>query len=87
MNMFRVLHKWLPNMHEQILGTYLVFSVNCVHILTWGELNALCWLAENDIIIREVTDKIQHMALRGNYKTTAKKTKGEEDSRQFVTLS
>jgi hypothetical protein len=25
--------------------------------------------------------------LRGNYKTTANKTKGEEDSRQFVTLS
>jgi len=39
-------------------------------------------LAENDTII--VTDKIQQMALRGNYKTTANKTKGEEDSRQFV---
>lgn len=79
-------------MHKQFLGTYLVFSVNCLHILTWGELNALlCWLAENDIIIREVTDKIQQMALRGNYKTTANKTKGEkdrtgQDSRQFVNL-
>jgi hypothetical protein len=40
-----------------------------------------------DIIIREITDKIQQMALRWNYKTTANKTKGEEDSRQFVTLS
>jgi hypothetical protein len=50
-------------------------------------MDAWCWFAAYNIIVREVTDKIQHMALRGNYKTTAKKTKGEEDSRQFVTLS
>jgi hypothetical protein len=29
-----------------------------VYILTWGELNAICWLAENCIIIIDVTDNI-----------------------------
>ena len=29
----------------------LVLSVNCVHILAWGEINDFCRLAENRIII------------------------------------
>lgn len=31
-----------------------MLSVFSVHILTWGPMNAVCWLAENDIIIRDV---------------------------------
>ena len=33
-------------------------------------MNALCLLAKNDIIIRDATDNIQQMAMRGNYGTT-----------------
>ena len=51
----------------------IVFSVNCVHILTWCEMNALYRWA---ISIRGVTDKIEQTAVLGNYKMTANKTKG-----------
>ena len=30
-----------------------------VHILILSEMNALCWFAENNIIIKDITDKIQ----------------------------
>jgi hypothetical protein len=40
-----------------------LYAFNCIHILTWGEIHAMCWLAENDIIIRDITDKIQQMTV------------------------
>jgi hypothetical protein len=49
---------------------YLVFSDNCEHILTGGEMNASCWLAENYIIIRDKIDKIQQMANTANAATS-----------------
>lgn len=58
---------------------YLVFSHNCEHILTGGEMNASCWLAENDIIIRDKIDKIQQMANHWYYKITAYAAKIEQD--------
>ena len=58
--------------------TSSVFST-CVHILTWNEMNALYWLAKIDIIIRDITDKIQQMALCSNYEITANVAKGEEE--------
>ena len=45
----------------------------------WGELNALHSLAENDIIIRDETDKILQQIITHN---TAK---GEEDGKLIVT--
>jgi len=36
-------------------------------------------LAKNDIIIRDITDKIQQMALCSNYEITANMAKGEEE--------
>ena len=33
-------------------------------------MNVLCLLAKHDIIIRDATDNIQQMAMRGNYGTT-----------------
>jgi len=35
-------------------------------------------LAENDIIIRDITDKIQQMTVRGNHEITANTSKSEE---------
>ena len=42
-------------------------------------MNALYWLAKNDIIIRDITDKIQQMALCSNYEITANVAKCEEE--------
>jgi hypothetical protein len=36
---------------QDVFGICLVLSVNCVHILAWGEINDFCRLAENRIII------------------------------------
>ena len=46
------------------MGTYLVFSVACVHILTRDETNALCRLDEKHIILGIVIYKIQNMPAR-----------------------
>ena len=46
--------------------TFSVFS----QLYTWAEMTALCRLDENDIDIRDITDKIQEMALNGNNKIT-----------------
>ena len=35
---------------QDVFGICLVLSVNCVHILAWGEMNHFCRLAENRII-------------------------------------
>jgi hypothetical protein len=60
---------------QTIVGrTYLVFSA-----LTWGEMNTSCWLAENNIILRDVTDKFQLMAIYGNDSTTANASKDGDD--------
>jgi hypothetical protein len=48
-----------------------VFSVNWVHILTWGEMDAMWWLAESDIILKQ-KDRIQQIAVHMNYEITAK---------------
>jgi hypothetical protein len=68
----------IANKAQIIFGAHLVFLINCVHILTWDEMNSLCWLAENDIIIRDITDKIQQMTVRGNREITANTSKSEE---------
>jgi hypothetical protein len=39
-------------------NSFSEYNVIFVHILAWGEMNALCWLDENYIIIRDITDKI-----------------------------
>ena len=37
------------------------------------------WLSDNDIIIKDVTDKIQQMAVNENFEIIANTAKGEED--------
>ena len=60
---------------QTIVGrTYLVFSA-----LTWGEMNTSRWLAENNIILRDVTDKFQLMAIYGNDSTTANASKDGDE--------
>jgi len=39
---------------------------------TRGEINAFYRLAENNIIVRDITEEIQQMAMYGNYEITAK---------------
>jgi hypothetical protein len=39
------------------------------------------WLAENDIITRGVTVKIQQVAVRGNYENPSNDAKGKDVSR------
>lgn len=51
MDTSRFCHKGLPNKHKIILGTHLVDSVNCGHILIWAKIYTLCWLAERDAIL------------------------------------
>jgi hypothetical protein len=41
-------------MHRIIFGEIFIFI--SLHILTGGDMNSLCWLAENDIIIRGETN-------------------------------
>jgi hypothetical protein len=48
-----------------------------VYLLTWDELNALHWLAENDIIIRDVTDKIHQIPVHENNEFMASSNKSE----------
>ena len=43
------------------------------------EMKASCRLAENDIITRGVTVKIQHVAVRGNYENPSNDAKGEDE--------
>jgi hypothetical protein len=43
-------------------------------------------LAENDIIIRDVTDKIHQMPVHENNEFTASSNKGENEGRQIKTL-
>ena len=43
------------------------------------EMKASCRLAENDIITRSVTVKIQQVAVRGNYENPTKNAKGEDE--------
>ena len=42
-------------------------------------MKASRWLAENDIIIRGVTVKIQQVAVRGNYENPTNDAKGEDE--------
>ena len=42
-------------------------------------MNTSCWLAENNIILRDVTDKFQLMAIYGNDSTTANASKDGDD--------
>ena len=42
-------------------------------------MNALCWLVENDIDIRDIADQIQQMALSGNHKITAYTAESKEE--------
>ena len=53
---------------------------------TRGEINAFYRLAENNIIVRDITEEIQQMAMYGNYEITANTAKGGE-GRQIVTLA
>ena len=46
-------------------------------------MNALCWLAEIDIIIRDITDKTRQMEVHENYEITAK---GEDEGGRMVKL-
>ena len=85
--MFRFCHEWLPKRDRKILGTHLQVSVHRVHILTWGEMNASCWLVENDIMIIDVTNKFQQMALLMNYEITVNTAKGDEEGRWIITLA
>jgi hypothetical protein len=43
------------------------------------EMKALCWLAENDIITRGITVKIQQVAVHGNYENQTNDAKGEDE--------
>ena len=43
------------------------------------EMKALRWLAENDIITRGVTVKIQQVPVRGNYENQTNDAKGEDE--------
>ena len=61
---------WTDKKHR-IIFEFLVFSVNWVHILTWGEMDAMWWLAESDIILKQ-KDRIQQIAVHMNYEITAK---------------
>ena len=55
-------------------------------MLTRGEINAFYRLAENNIIVMDITEEIQQMAMYGNYEITANTAKGGE-GRQITTLS
>ena len=50
-------------------------------------MNALCWLAKNDIITRDITGKIQHMAVRLNNEMIVKAVKAEKDERRIVSFA
>lgn len=63
-----------------------MLAVNCVHIFTWGEINAVDQLDENDIIIRNVTYKIQQMSACGNQENTINLAKDEDERRGNITL-
>ena len=43
------------------------------------EMKASCRLAENDIIARGVTVKIQQVVVRGNYENPTNDAKGEDE--------
>ena len=55
-------------------------------MLTRGEINAFYRLVENNIIVMDITEEIQQMAMYGNYEITANTAKGGE-GRQIATLS
>lgn len=55
-------------------------------MLTRGEINAFYRLAENNIIVRDITEEIQQMAMYENYEITANTAKGGK-GRQIVTLA
>ena len=42
-------------------------------------MKALCWLAENDIITRGITVKIQQVAVHRNYENQTNDAKGEDE--------
>jgi len=60
-----------------------MFSVNCEHILIGGEMNAFCYLVENDIIIRDVADK----KLKNKNKNKKIKTTDGSESNQIIPKS
>lgn len=76
-------------MHRKKFGeTSRVFSVNCIDIMPWSDMNALWWLAEDDINInKDITDIIPTDGECIIYKITANVPEGEEDGRWIVNLS
>ena len=57
--------------------------------MTWGEVNALCWLARmisDHITIRNVRQDPAHLQYYDNFKIAANMAKGEEGGKQIVTL-
>lgn len=68
----------IANKAQIIFGAHLVFLINCVHILTWDEMNDLYWLDEDDIIVRDVSDNIQRVAVRGNSEITPNSASEDE---------
>ena len=66
---------------QDVFGTCLVLSVNCVHILASSHEKKLmtCRLAENRIIINYF-----NMAVYANYEFVANTTKGEEEGGEGV---
>ena len=78
MNTYRRCYDGLSKSTEHF-GDKFSFSVNCVHVVTYSEMNALRCLAENDIITRDATDKILQTTISPNYKFIANAAKNEED--------
>jgi hypothetical protein len=60
------------------LGTYLVFSVVCVHILTRDETNALCRLDEKTYHFRDRNLQNREYGSARNLELTTNATKGVE---------
>jgi hypothetical protein len=74
------LRQGLPKTTTYILCSHLLFSVNSVHIVAWCEIKNVCWLSENDVIVRKLTDKIKWLAVQGNYEIIVDTTNSEDES-------
>ena len=89
-------HRWSP-ISQIALTTSLIINECHVEILiklaivlnisksSWNT-DALCYMAENDIIIRDITGKILLMALYENYERLANAAKGEQEGKRIATL-
>jgi hypothetical protein len=61
------------------MGEYHAPSMCKRQLASAPEMKASRRLAENDIITREVTVKIQQVAVRGNYENPSNDAKGEDE--------